>query len=182
LKTMRDYEIEELLKAPYNPDDINPEPETSAFDQNALALARTAYGEGRGEGEEGMHLIQKVIKNRAESGGKYNWPKTAYEVAHQPYQFSAWNKNDPNREKMLSLDENSTDPHFTKALGLVNKPLPEKLKQFKDADHYHTTKVSPSWSKSGKLRKLGQHGNHIFYTTKPGTGITPAANLKSGLN
>ena len=179
---MRDYEIEELLKAPYNPDDINPEPETSAFDQNALALARTAYGEGRGEGEEGMHLIQKVIKNRAESGGKYNWPKTAYEVALQPYQFSAWNKNDPNREKMLSLDENSTDPHFTKALGLVNKPLPEKLKQFKDADHYHTTKVSPSWSKSGKLRKLGQHGNHIFYTTKPGTGITPAANLKSGLN
>ena len=179
---MNDYEVERLLKEPYNADDVNPEPETSAFGPNALALARTAYGEGRGEGEEGMHLIQKVIKNRADSGGTYNWPKTAYEVAHQPKQFSAWNENDPNRSKMLSLDENSTDPHFTKALELVDKPLPEKLNQFKDADHYHTKKVSPSWSKSGKLRKLGEHGNHIFYTTKPGTGITPAANLKGGLN
>ena len=178
----KDYEIEEILRQPYNADDINPEPEPPNYDRDRLALARTMWGEARGEGPDGMMLVKNTIENRKNSGGKYNWPETSYEVAHQPKQFSVWNEGDPNRSKMLSLDENSTDPQFTQALDLVDQPLPERLEKFKDADHYHTTRVKPSWSKSPNIRKLGTHGNHIFYTTKPGTGITPAANLKGGLN
>jgi N-acetylmuramoyl-L-alanine amidase len=179
---IEEYEVEEILKQPYNADDINPEPAEPDYDRDRLALARTMWGEARGEGPDGMMLVKNTIENRKNSGGKYNWPETSYEVAHQPYQFSVWNPNDPNRPKLLALDENSSDPQFQQALELATKPLPEHLEQFKDADHYHTTKVQPSWSKSPKMRKLGKHGNHIFYSTKPGTGITPAANLKGGFN
>lgn len=176
---MNDYEIEELLKQPYNADDINPVETQDKTDPNRMAVARTSWGEARNQGDDGMKLIQHVIKMRAEQD-KYNWPDNAYDVTRQPYQFSVWNKGDPNRAKMEALDENSTDPEFKKAYDMVDKPLPAHLEKFKDADHYHTDRVSPSWSKSPKMRKLGQHGSHIFYSTKPGTGVTPAANLKGG--
>ena len=168
----------------YNKSDVNPvETQTPApkYDPSRIALARTSWGEGRNQGIDGMHLIQNVINNRANSGGTYNWPDNVFDVTRQRKQFSAWNEGDPNKAKMEALDPNSENQQFRDAYEISDKPLPQELQKiFGDADHYHTDKVSPDWSKSPKMRKLGQHGSHIFYTTKPGTGVTPAANMTGG--
>jgi N-acetylmuramoyl-L-alanine amidase len=176
-KNSKSYEIMDV----YNEDDVNPLETQDKSDPNRLALARTSWGEGRNQGRDGMHLIQHVIKNRANSGGAYNWPENVFDVTRQSKQFSAWNPNDPNKAKMESLDPTSEDKQFQEAYEISDQELPKELLEiFGDADHYHTDKVSPSWSKSPKMRKLGQHGSHIFYSTKPGTGVSPAANMKGG--
>ena len=165
----------------YNKDDVNPLETQESDDAERLALARTSWGEGRNQGKNGMHLIQNVIKNRANSGGTYNWPENVFDVTRQNKQFSAWNQGDPNREKMESLSSDSEDEQFRQAYEVSNQQLPDELQEiFGEADHYHSDKVSPSWSKSPKMRKLGQYGNHKFYTTKPGTGVSPAANMTGG--
>jgi len=164
----------------YNEDDVNPL-NTQIFDKlvdtERLELGRTAAGEGRNQGLDGMRLIMQTIKNRASDK---KWPGTVEEVTRQPKQFSAWDKDDPNRRYMESLSLDSNDSQFLQAYEVADEDLPEHLSKFKDADHYHTDKVSPSWSKSPKIRKLGQYKDHIFYSTKPGTGVSPAANLKGG--
>ena len=164
----------------YNEDDINPI-NTQIFDKlvdaERLELGRTAAGEGRNQGLDGMRLIMQTIKNREKDK---KWPGTIEEVTRQPKQFSAWDKDDPNRPYMESLDLDSNDTQFLQAYEVAGEDLPKHLDKFKDADHYHTDKVSPSWSKSPEIRKIGKYKDHIFYSTKPGTGVTPAASLKGG--
>jgi spore germination cell wall hydrolase CwlJ-like protein len=58
-------------------------------------MARTIYGEARGESWEGMLAVGWVIKNRAQQGGW--WGATVPEVCRKPRQFSCWNASDPNR-------------------------------------------------------------------------------------
>ena len=100
-KDSKSYEIMDV----YNEDDVNPIETQEKDDPERLALARTAWGEGRNQGRDGMHLIQNVIKNRANSGGAYNWPENVFDVTRQSKQFSAWNPNDPNKAKMEALED-----------------------------------------------------------------------------
>ena len=63
------------------------------LDTNLLHLAKTIYGEARGENIETMFSVGWVIRNRLKSGRHGN---TYKDVVLQPKQFSCWNKNDPN--------------------------------------------------------------------------------------
>ena len=63
------------------------------LDINLLHLAKTIYGEVRGESIETMFSVGWVIRNRLKSGRHGN---TYKDVVLQPKQFSCWNKNDPN--------------------------------------------------------------------------------------
>ena len=63
------------------------------LDTNLLHLAKTIYGEARGENIETMFAVGWVIRNRLKSGRHGN---TYKDVVLQPKQFSCWNKNDPN--------------------------------------------------------------------------------------
>lgn len=60
---------------------------------NLLHLAKTIYGEARGESIETMFAVGWVIRNRLQSG---RHGKTYKDVVLQPKQFSCWNKSDPN--------------------------------------------------------------------------------------
>ena len=124
------------------------------------AMARTMWGEARGEGVEGMRAVGHVINNRASIGGW--WGNTILEVVFKPWQFSAWNKNDPNLELMNQVDE--TDPVFAVAKQLATNIVDgvDQEDPTGGATHYHTTAVSPTWSNTGTVTH--QHGNHIFYT------------------
>ena len=117
------------------------------IDEDRLELAKTAAGEGRNQGLDGMRLIMQTIKNRKDSK---KWPNTISEVTRQPKQFSAWNPNDPNKSYMESLNLDSNDSEFLQAYEVADEPLPETLNKFKDADHYHTDKVSPLGQKALK--------------------------------
>jgi N-acetylmuramoyl-L-alanine amidase len=60
-------------------------------------LARTLWGEARGEGLAGMVAVAWSIRNRVEDGKDKSWWGEGYTgVCQKPYQFSCWNKNDPN--------------------------------------------------------------------------------------
>ena len=68
-------------------------------DHDLDILARTLYGEARGEygtsGPAAFIAIGNVIMNRFQRGGPYG--KTITEVCLKARQFSCWNSNDPNR-------------------------------------------------------------------------------------
>ena len=58
-------------------------------------VAQTILAEARGDGRAGMYAVAACIKVRSQ---KRNL--SFKQVCLQPYQFSCWNKNDPNRKKM----------------------------------------------------------------------------------
>lgn len=59
-------------------------------------LARLClYREARGESKVAKAAVLAVMRNRA-LDKKKRWPRTLAGVVTQPYQFSSFNKNDPN--------------------------------------------------------------------------------------
>ncbi len=145
----------------------------NANDTNAAAflkeleidvLARTIWGEARGEGKEGMEAVASVILNRTEIAKRLNgywWGNTIIQVCQKPYQFSCWNKLDPNFKKLLAVDE--SDMHFATAMRVARRAM---LGMVKDATygatHYHTLNISPDWSKGQK--PTTRIGHHVFYS------------------
>jgi hypothetical protein len=55
-------------------------------------VAITILAEARGEGKSGMYAVACVISQRAKER-----KKSAAQVCLQPWQFSCWNKNDPQK-------------------------------------------------------------------------------------
>jgi len=70
-------------------------------DKDRDILARTLWGEMRGEGVAGQIAVAWSIRNRVEmdlhNDGKPDWWGEGYAgVCRKPYQFSCWNKSDLN--------------------------------------------------------------------------------------
>lgn len=65
----------------------------ATLNTNLLHLAKTIYGEARGESVETMLAVGWVIRNRLQLR---RYGKTYKDVVLQPKQFSCWNKDDPN--------------------------------------------------------------------------------------
>ena len=60
-------------------------------------LARTLWGEARGESLAGQIAVAWTIRNRVNDGKARSWWGEGYAgVCQKPYQFSCWNRNDPN--------------------------------------------------------------------------------------
>src|SRR5258708_18614543 len=82
-------------------------------------VARTVWGEARGEGVDGWVAVSWVIKNRAGHPGW--WGRDLKSVCLKRAQFSSWNIDDRNRPKMLALATN--DPLLTRIRGTVAEVL-----------------------------------------------------------
>ena len=135
-------------------------------------LARTIWGEARGEGIRGMQGVANVIMNRyalAQASATYarQFGKTVAEICKKPMQFSAWNPGEPNRAKMLAVTKN--DMQFVQALTLAKMALQHTLVDVTGgADHYlnvaETRKMRggslPSWAKLDK--KTAAVGAHTY--------------------
>ena len=65
-------------------------------------MARTVWGEARGEPAIGKIAVAAVILNRARRPGW--WGRTVSEVCLAKYQFTCWLPADPNRERMLAVN------------------------------------------------------------------------------
>lgn len=120
-------------------------------------LARTIYGEARGEKTEGMIAVGQVILNRYRSN-KWFAGDTIAETCQKPWQFSCWNMNDPNRKKLLNATEAVLKPFWNIAERLINGEYEDKTF---GATHYHTKKIKPAWAK-GKT-PCAIIGGHVFY-------------------
>ena len=134
--------------------------EATAFrrELEADVLARTIWGEARGEGSAGMHAVANVVMNRVARGG---WRgRHVMEVCQKPFQFSCWNKDDPNYRALLAVD--GADIHFATALRIARRAVIGVLPDLTaGANHYHAAGIYPVWSRGE--RPVAVIGNHIFY-------------------
>src|SRR5215472_638442 len=107
-------------------------------------LARTIWGEARGEGRSGMEAVASVIMTRVADPRR--WPSDVRSVVTQPWQFSAWNRSDVNRPQMLAVTER--DAQFRIAREIAERALSGTLAdRTGGANHFHTHSVNPSWSR-----------------------------------
>lgn len=124
-----------------------------------LVLARTMWGEARGEGAEGMRAVGHVILNRAALGGW--WGDSVIAVAKAPRQFSAWNDGDPNRVRMATMMPGD-NAAFDEAYRIAGDLLAGRLKDITGgATHYHADYVRPGWADGSKM--VASIGAHRFY-------------------
>jgi hypothetical protein len=114
-------------------------------------LARTLWGEARGEGLPGMHAVANIICTRA-SNPRW-WGTEIASVCTKPYQFSCWNASDPNRNKLLAVTR--ADPEFQIALNLaelaVKGLLPDTTR---GSDSYYALSmpIPPPWATEAAFR------------------------------
>lgn len=139
------------------------QPPSSAKPDAVDVLARTIWGEARGEPLKGQEAVAAVVLNRvAVAKGRRNfwWGWTVETVCRKPWQFSCWNANDPNRAKLLAVQ--AGDLGFDTCLRIARRALAGVLADpTRGATHYHTRAVEPSWAK-GRAPTV-EIGNHLFY-------------------
>lgn len=129
-------------------------------------LARTIYGEARGEyhkkegGLAALIAVGNVILNRLKQ--KTWFGKSVSEVCLKAWQFSCWNDTDPNSTVLKQAI--ITEPVFKVcqevAQGLILKEWPDLTK---GSDHYHHRLMHklPMWAKD--KHPQFQVGHHLFY-------------------
>lgn len=126
-------------------------------------LARTIYGEARGESIPGQEAIASVVLNRVAKAQKYGsfwWGNTIAEVCQKPWQFSCWNARDPNLPVIKAVDD--SDPAFATCKRISLRAIAGLLAdRTNGATHYHTKRLRPKWS-IGKI-PCAELGSHFFY-------------------
>ncbi len=127
-------------------------------------LARTLWGEARGEGTEGMEAVACCVLNRVAfargQGGKFWWGNNIIQVCQKPYQFSCWNRSDPNFQKLQQVD--AKDLYFATAIRIARRACAGTLDDITNhATHYHAQGTEPYWARGET--PVARVGNHIFY-------------------
>lgn len=132
-------------------------------------LARTIYGEARGEynkingGLSALIAVGNVVMNRLAQKTWYG--ATVQEVCQKPWQFSCWNRQDPNYA--LLQVASIKDPVYDVCLGVAGHVLCGKWPDIvKGCDHYHVYHMTnpPRWSKL--FKPMIRIGDHLFYHSK----------------
>jgi N-acetylmuramoyl-L-alanine amidase len=127
-------------------------------------LARTIYGESRGEKIPGKEAVAAVIINRVnrakKHGGRHWWGASIRDVCLKRWQFSCWNADDPNRVKLLEVQPYNRN--FQSCLRIARRAVAGTLKDLTNgATHYHTKGLFPPWAR-GRMY-AAEIGNHQFY-------------------
>lgn len=140
-----------------------PAEEIDVVDAHWMAL--TMWGEARNGGEDAMRAVGHVIDNRrrARTHGRY-----ATETVSAAWQFSCWNRNDPNYPAILNIDRLKPDSE-DHAMWLTAKRVAAEILAGASTDptggalFYHTAAVSPRWSAG--LAPVRVIGGHLFFRT-----------------
>lgn len=134
-------------------------------DNDLDIMARTLFGEARGEymrpegGLSALIGVANVIVNRWQLQ-RFGLSLSA--VCTKPYQFSCWNRQDPNRAIIEKVQ--ASDPIFSVCRDVARQVA---VGQWPDlthgADHYHATSMKqlPNWAVG--LHPCARLGNHVFY-------------------
>lgn len=143
---------------------------------DADVLARTLWGEARGEFYQGMQAVANVVMNRCALAKDY---VTAHAKPHPlfgdgtpafacvcPYQFSCWNLSDPNLPKLKKVD--ATDGAFSQCLLIAGDAVNGTLDDItRGATHYFDRRLPqpPHWAE-GKT-PCAVIGRHLFFNDIP---------------
>ena len=139
----------------------------SQSERDLDTLARTIWGEARGETRSGRQAVANVVMNRVADPGWWTREPgfeadTVEAACRMPWQFSCWNQNDPNSAKLAQVD--TTNAAFRVCLALAGVAMSGQLPDITGgADHYHvkTMKNPPQWAKGRVPTAI--IGRHAFY-------------------
>ncbi|MCI0994116.1 cell wall hydrolase [Pseudomonas corrugata] len=130
-------------------------------------LARTLWAEARGERLAGQLAVAWTIRNRVEDGRAKSWWREGYAgVCQAPYQFSCWNKNDPNYPYLSGAKEIPPKQfeQAKRAADLVISGAEPDIT--KGATHYYATSIpAPAWA--ARATQTLRLGNHLFFKDVP---------------
>lgn len=127
-----------------------------------IVLAQTLWGEARGEGIEGMRAVACVIMSRALT--HYRSQHSIAAVCQDPWQFSCWNLDDPNRAELDRVTRRY-DASFAQALAVADEVMrPGWVNPFpSDVRHYVASSLRqrPGWLQGRQPYEV--IGRHEFY-------------------
>lgn len=127
-------------------------------DSEEILLARLIYGEARGEPYDTKVAIAQTVLNRVKEKKWYG--KNLQEVILKPKQFSCFNPNDPNFEKLKNPLKYEKLEVWQECYAVAKKVLNREVKDVSQgANHYCTN--NPSWAKN--KQPLSRKGNIKFY-------------------
>ena len=139
-----------------------------ASDNDVLDLARTIYGEARGEQAIGKRAIACVVLNRFLSNKGYLKGGTISETCKKHatdkrtgrvvYQFSCWDDKDPNFKKI----KDATPEDLGECYEVAKETLTGVYHDITCGSlHYHAKNILPWWAKGKK--PVIAIGGHLFY-------------------
>ena len=132
--------------------------------------ARVVWGEARGEPWRGKVAVMWVLVNRADHARSYmkrtNSKQhalygngTLASAARMPFQFSIYNKGDPNRKKLATAHRTAPWPECLAAVHAVLDGL--EADPTAGASHYCDARSRPAWARN--QTPTTQIGRHRFY-------------------
>lgn len=127
-------------------------------------LARTIYGEARGEPVRGKEAVAAVVINRLRHarrlGGRFWWGNDVTAICRRPWQFSCWNEGDPNRAKVEAVT--AKNKVFQTCMRIARRAVAGTLEDpTGGATHYHHHDARPPWAR--RRAPSAEIGNHLFY-------------------
>ncbi len=131
-------------------------------------LARTLWGEARGETLAGQIAVAWTIRNRVDDGKAKSWWGEGYAgVCLAPSQFSCWNKGDPNYP-FLSGAQSIPFRELAQARIAADQVIDGKQPDpTGGATHYYATTMpkAPAWA--AKAKQTLTMGHHVFFKDVP---------------
>lgn len=121
-------------------------------------LVYNLYNESRSESDLANIMVINTVMNRVKSK---SFPNTPCEVIKQKWQYSwTFDKRSDEMKDKKSVDRLAkiVDTY------LLNKEVFLSLSQ--GADHYHNVGITPEWSTSKRMVKVGTFDQHRFYRRK----------------
>lgn len=140
----------------------------SVTENDRDTLARTLWGEARGETPAGQVAVAWTIRNRVFDGKEKSWWGEGYAgVCQAKYQFSCWNRSDPNYP-YLSGAKQIPFRELAQVRIVADQVIDGKtLDPTGGATHYYAAsmKTPPTWA--AKAKQTLKLGGHIFFRSVP---------------
>lgn len=136
------------------------------LNDDLFVITGTIWGEIRGGTLEAKQNVAQVIHNRYLQA-KHSHPNITYrEICLAPYQFSCWNENDPNRDKIL----NDSRKYTTKAWEYCAQVAQEMMagnnpNRIKEACNYYSCAMQtpPAWADPPSIVTYADHFFRFVY-------------------
>lgn len=129
-------------------------------------LARTVWGESRGEPLLGQAAVAWTVINRvraakADPGHFGWWGNSVQRVCLAPNQFSCWLPEDPNHDKLKAA--HIGQPSFARAFGIACLVVAGDIADpTSESTHYYAATIpAPAWTRGMSPRAT--IGNHFFF-------------------